>query len=211
MRTALIVLMLGFSAWACEPRTETPEGQEPSPEVGFPRVTFRCDEELDVPANEILAVTGGDTFENEAHDCQRLILPNHTFGPLVGVFPLDGAMSDDFDGGTILTLYNFDASGGDRDRYDFLNISHRPEAQWSCLSVDSFSPSDTDGVARVVQSGQRARVCLRRAGNPCGPSPPRTVLGAPRGVGEYARHRTDPLGPGLGPPLHRLQVRPPVV
>lgn len=82
---------------------------------------------------DIIALTGGTTFEHEVHDCQRLIDPNGNFGPLVGVFPLDQAMNPT---GTesgwrpIANLYNWGGPGGTDLSYEPLGIPRGFSCLW---------------------------------------------------------------------------------
>lgn len=86
----------------------------------------------------VLALTGGHTFENEIHDCQRLALRTGAgslaYGPLTGVFPLDAAMAlqDDTEFGSgpvvVATIFNWDARAA-LGEYLPLNI----RGYWSCL------------------------------------------------------------------------------
>lgn len=84
----------------------------------------------------VRALTGGTTYENEVHDCQRLVLiagVDSSFGPLIGLLPLDQAMEladADFTGGRAVgTVYNWGDTAGNAQPYDPLTIGHR----WNCL------------------------------------------------------------------------------
>ena len=104
-----------------------------------------CDERPDAPDSVTAALTGGDSFENEVHDCQRLIRAEdlNRFGPLVGVFPIDTAMAmGDSDFGSpvlVATLYNWGSFSRDDLGYEPLNI----ETGWNCLYLvdDRGSPT----------------------------------------------------------------------
>lgn len=82
------------------------------------------------------ALTAGTTYENEVHDCQRLVVERDgavRFGPLVGILPLDPAMEfrdTDFVGGkAIATVYNWGDFGGNPEEYQPLAIGDG----WNCL------------------------------------------------------------------------------
>lgn len=83
------------------------------------------------------ALTGGTTFENEVHDCQRLVLMeggSAVFGPLVGIFPIDVSMHMPDAVFSIApipaaTVYNWGDFDGQPERYARLGIEH----EWNCL------------------------------------------------------------------------------
>jgi len=133
---------------ACDPRTEP---DRPDQEVKYPPgLTFLCDEEPNVNPAEVNALTGGNTFEHEAHDCQRLVIDGGArYGPLVGIFPLDGAMVPGFGGGPVASLVNFQADGAVEHGYEPLNISADYTDSWSCVSIEPFGPADTVAVATI--------------------------------------------------------------
>lgn len=88
----------------------------------------------------VWALTGGPTYENEVHDCQRLVMgvsPSLTFGPLVGVFPLDPAMTlEDADFSTpqeVATVVNWGGFDQEVIEYDALGIRDG----WNCLWLRS--------------------------------------------------------------------------
>lgn len=88
-------------------------------------------------ANVIHNLTGGPTFENEVHDCQRLVLVTGSalaFGPLVGLLPLDGAMALtdlDFSGGVAAaTVYNWGDFHGKPEAYAPLGIDPGRNCLW---------------------------------------------------------------------------------
>lgn len=86
----------------------------------------------------VTALTGDDTFESEVHDCQRLVREGvGTFGSLMGVFPLAGAMelTELTDPTVVATIYNWGLSGVvDLEGYPELNIPD--DMSWGCLWVD---------------------------------------------------------------------------
>ena len=84
----------------------------------------------------VYALTEGYTFENEVHDCQRLIVRvpgGLKFGPLVGLLPLDGAMNlPDVAFATpipVATVYNWGDFDDETLPYTEMNIAPR----WNCL------------------------------------------------------------------------------
>jgi hypothetical protein len=88
------------------------------------------------PPVAVQALTGGDTYENEVHDCQRLVLSTFAgdaFGPLVGIFPLDSAMrlpAQGFAGGRIAaSIYSWGTIDNQLQGYPALQI----EPGWQCL------------------------------------------------------------------------------
>ena len=142
------------------------------------------------------AITGGDTFEHEAHDCQRLVTDEGSrFGPLVGVFPLDQAMvpglEGGFDGGPVASLLNFDADGTPGTAYLPFNVSADPDDAWSCIEIDAFSDSDTVTTARIFTLA--ARTCLQPevGGNPAEYDVRISTHPLPGGVPPTARFRWD--------------------
>lgn len=170
MRLWPLVATVCLCAAACNGNDEmevdpgVPEGGEVA-DRDWPGVDFRCDEELEIDPADVIAVTGGTSFENEAHDCQQLVLPGGGgFGPLVGIFPLDDAMGDDFTGGTVATLYNFDAEGTADTGYAPLHISSQPQEQWACLVMNSFTDSATVGTARVFRITDERDTCASADG-----------------------------------------------
>lgn len=80
------------------------------------------------------ALTGGASFENEVHDCQRLVV-GQRFGPLVGVFPIDRAMNltlasfRNTRGVAVATVFNWSDPRDPRSRYIPLGIRNN----WQCL------------------------------------------------------------------------------
>ena len=156
--SVLLFLGLGGSLVACPPPArERPGGPNPDPYRVPPPpeiLGFRCDRDPPVDDDQVNAITGGDTFENETHDCQRLVVDDGTaFGPLVGVFPLDQAMranaSGGFDGGPAASLLNFSANGDPTQAYPPFNLSEDPDDAWSCIEIDSFTDSDTQTSAKI--------------------------------------------------------------
>ena len=120
-------LLIGGSLGSCQ---SSPEAQ-PDREV---LANYPCDKVTQIPESLAIALTGGPTFENEAHDCQRLVLvaggDSLRFGPLVGVFPLDTGMENDFRGGPLATIYNWGSDGG-QDSYAELNIPSAAQDPWT--------------------------------------------------------------------------------
>lgn len=108
------------------------------------------------------ALTGGDTFENEVHDCQRLVVNLATglrFGPLVGVLPLDPAMSDgaDFSNGRwVATVVNWGGLGDGPAEYPQLGIG----PGWSCLWLRGAGSGEWQ--ARLAPNSPEP--CLERQG-----------------------------------------------
>lgn len=95
-----------------------------------------CDEVPDPPGIVARALTGGPTYENEIHDCQRLVIERgrqDLFGPLVGIFPLDSAMAAPperfLDGAIAASIYNWGSLGAEPPGYAALTIA----AGWQCL------------------------------------------------------------------------------
>lgn len=81
----------------------------------------------------VIALTGDDVYENEAHDCQRLRTGDE-FGPLVGIFPLADAMGEMeiWDQPTaVATIYNWGDFDFSAETYGALEI----EDGWNCLWV----------------------------------------------------------------------------
>lgn len=82
------------------------------------------------------ALTGGTTYENEVHDCQRLVIrqaAGYVFGPLVGIFPLDTAMQLDTMAFTqpriVASIYNWGDFNLRPQPYEPLGI----QPGWQCL------------------------------------------------------------------------------
>lgn len=95
----------------------------------------------------VIALTGGTTYENEVHDCQRLVTSSGerlAFGPLVGLMPLDQAMDSaitdaDFTAGLpVATIFNWGDFVGDEVAYEPLGIKDG----WSCLFLRQFGQDD---------------------------------------------------------------------
>lgn len=94
----------------------------------------RCDA-VPEPAPVVpTALTGEATYENEIHDCQRLVVADpsgNTFGPLVGLFPIDAAMRLPVDsfatatGRIVATIFNWESA----EAYAPLDI----QPGWQCL------------------------------------------------------------------------------
>lgn len=81
-------------------------------------------------------VTQGSSYENEVHDCQRLVRiagADSSFGPLVGILPLDSAMALEdtaFDDGVpVATVYNWGDFHGNALPYSPLSVG----PGWNCL------------------------------------------------------------------------------
>jgi hypothetical protein len=85
------------------------------------------------------ALTGDTTYENEIHDCQRLVFSGEgqlSFGPLVGIFPIDAAMADPDtafrQGRVVASIFNWgsreDSEVG-RTPYEQLGL----QGEWHCL------------------------------------------------------------------------------
>lgn len=100
-----------------------------------------CDSIPPVHLAVVEGLTGGNTFENEIHDCQRLALrtgpTSLAYGPLTGVFPLDDAMvlddaAFDSDSGPVVmaTIFNWNAH---QSRGEYLRLNIRDF--WSCLWI----------------------------------------------------------------------------
>jgi hypothetical protein len=104
-----------------------------------------CDSVDEYPPEAVLALTGGTTFEHEVHDCQRLVLvsPDTVFGPLVGVFPLDGAMAMDRQefstARVVATIYNW----GDFEREDMRYTPLGINPGWQCLWMRAINDAPT--------------------------------------------------------------------
>ncbi|HUF12347.1 MAG TPA: hypothetical protein VMN78_04540 [Longimicrobiales bacterium] len=104
-----------------------------------------CDSVIAPAPEVVVALTGGTTFEHEIHDCQRLVLatwtegsdtPSLSFGPLVGIFPLDEAMAlrdpSDFAGGrTVATIFNWGGFRFEDEPIVYAPLGIAPG--WSCL------------------------------------------------------------------------------
>ena len=99
-----------------------------------------CDSVPDPDSAVAVVLTGSGNYHNEVHDCQRLVLisagHDSTFGPLVGLFPLDSAMNlpdvSDFDtpyGVAVATIYNWGDFHFNDQPYEPLAI----EDGWQCL------------------------------------------------------------------------------
>ena len=91
-----------------------------------------CDGGTETPAEVARALRTDDTYENELHDCQRLV-DGGRYGPLVGLFPQDSVVrlaAFPAGGAVVAALYNW----GDwkyRDRaYDPLRIPPRLSCLW---------------------------------------------------------------------------------
>lgn len=104
----------------------------------------------------VRALTEGYSFENEVHDCQRLVVSENRqlrFGPLIGLLPLDGAMelSDSglARGQALATVYNWGGLQDEPEAYGSLSI----EDGWNCLWL------------RNTSSGWRASVTAQPSGS----------------------------------------------
>ena len=162
-RSIAAVVVIALAA-ACEPGGGPPDVPASQASADSARLNFRCDDEPEVDVNLVNAITGGGTFEHEAHDCQRLVVADGTrFGPLVGVFPLDQAMVPDFAGGPVASLLNFDADGLAEHAYPTFNLSSDEQDLWSCISLDPYHPTDSLTVATIfrLSSGSCAESTLR--------------------------------------------------
>ena len=94
---------------------------------------YPCDRDRTPPDEVVEDATGGPTYENEVHDCQRLVVDadpgpsfERAFGPLVAIYPIDGAM--DRDTGPVqvtafANIYNWGTGSGDTLSYAPLGIS----------------------------------------------------------------------------------------
>lgn len=114
------------------------------------------------------ALTRGVRFENEVHDCQRLVLiasGDSSFGPLAGILPLRTAMSyTDADFGTtgvaVATVYNWGDTAGAAQPYDTLRVSDG----WNCL----WLRRDAAGVWSAAMSPDEPKACSERSAPPGG-------------------------------------------
>lgn len=114
---------------------------------------FVCDVER--PTDPVVArLTGGVSFENEAHDCQRLVQEAGTeFGPLVGLFPIDAAMEPQWAGrGNVASIANFTPGIA----HPELNF---PEDEFlSCVWLDSLSVTGRS-TAKIYQPSSPSLGC----------------------------------------------------
>ena len=113
---------------------------------------FPCDAEPGDDADrQTLAalLKGASTFENEVHDCQRLV-ESGQFGPLIGIFPHPGELStiDETSTGplSVATIFSWGDASGDP-TYAPLGI----QGDWNCLWVRRDGP-DSDWEAAIIEN-----------------------------------------------------------
>lgn len=121
------------------------------------------------PSDDGVAILTGDTtYENEIHDCQRLVIVTGTesrFSSLVGIFPVDRSMALrsrlDFAGWIpVATIYNWGRNPPENEEgYEPLGIPRRGSCLW-LRSIGRNGP----WVATIDNSACRARTGdLRRS------------------------------------------------
>lgn len=146
--------------------------------------------------------TQGETFENEVHDCQRLVFINgndSTFGPLVGLLPLDGAMNlpdvgFDTGGVVIATVYNWGDVNGNAAPYDTLGIGDG----WNCLWIRRSA-----GQWKAAMTADDSVPCFQRPS----PAPALYDLDVRRAVHADAPPKTARWGWNASADVHTIGVK----
>jgi hypothetical protein len=175
----LAVAILTVLVFACCPRTNccptTPAQQQMDPDDpfygppteaseidgGYGRVDMErvdalvmaspCDSIIPEDEDVIRALTASTVFQNEVHDCQRLVViaPGGVpeFGPLAGLFPNDSSMGlksfNDFGSWVpVANVLNWGDFDYDPQRYAPLGLRDG----WSCLWLRADGPDDWSAV-----------------------------------------------------------------
>lgn len=175
---------------------------------GYPRVVggmiqFDSLTPHETPAPQVIwALTQGNTFENEVHDCQRLVFvtaADSSFGPLVGVVPLDSAMilpDGAFSSGRVVaTVHNWGDTVGNAQPYDTLDIGDG----WNCL----WLRHDGSGRWSAAMTPDDSIPCFDRAS----PAASLYVLDVQRATHEDSIPKTARIGWDAVAAVHTIGVK----
>ena len=107
----------------------------------------------------VYALRAGRTFENEVHDCQRLVVAEQeglAFGALVGIFPLNFALRlPDIVFSVrpipVATVYNWGDFNGQAEAYDPLGL----QPEWNCLWLHRLNATGDQWRAAITNDVDR--------------------------------------------------------